>query len=301
MSISSSSMERTAQAAVALDAKKEAIDALAERGERTLEEAAADKASVRAQIPTKREWRVNMRVLVGSLAAIALVLAFLRAIPEQGWVVWLFKIPPIPATVGDIATVLGPLLAVSVAVERLLETAFDAFEQSARAVADVLAAPKEALDWIGREYQTAYEAAKEAAEAMGVDATDAALAKLAGAEDRLAKAEARVRSWTGAPEYIAWKRALCIWAGLVVGLAVAILGDLGMIRTIGAPAPRLLDMVVTGLVIGAGPGPMHALIGILQSGKDAANNLAALAKGKTEELKAAAETLKSAAGEGGGS
>lgn len=294
-------MERTAQMAAKLDAEIKAIEARVETGERTPEEATAEKARMRAAIPAKRRWRVNMRALVGALAAIALVVAVLRAIPEEGWVVWLFTIPPVPATAGDIATVLGPLLAVSVAVERLLETAFEAFEQSARAVADVLAAPKEALDWIGREYQAAYEAAKQAAEAVGVGGSDAALAKLAGAEERLAKAEARVRSWTGAPEYVAWKRALCIWAGLVVGLAVAILGDLGMIRTIGAPAPRLLDMVVTGLVIGAGPGPMHALIGILQSGKDAASNLAALAKGKTEELKAAADAMKSASSENGGS
>jgi hypothetical protein len=294
-------MERTAQMAATLDAEIKAIESLVEKGEKTPEEAAAEKERVRAEIPTKRRWRVNMRVLVGVLAVIALAIALLRAIPEEGWVVWLFTIPPLPETVGDIATVLGPLLAVSVAVERLLEAAFDAFEQSARAVADILAAPKEALDWIGREYQAAYEAAKNAADAVGVGGTDAALASLAAAEGRLAKAEARVRSWTGAPEYIAWKRALCIWAGLLVGLGVAILGDLGMIRTIGAPAPRLLDMVVTGLVIGAGPGPMHALIGILQSGKDAANNLAALAKGKTDELKAAAEALKSAAGEGGSS
>jgi hypothetical protein len=159
-------------------------------------------------------------------------------------------------------------------------------------VADVLAAPKEALDWIGREYQAAYEAAAAAASAVGEAASDEALAQLAAAESRLAQAEARVRAWTSAPEYIAWKRALCIWAGLVVGLGVAIFGDLGMLHIIGAPAPRLLDMIVTGLVIGAGPGPMHALIGIIQSGKDAANNLADLARSKSAELKAAADALK---------
>jgi hypothetical protein len=40
-------------------------------------------------------------------------------------------------------------------------------------------------------------------------------------------------------------------------------------------------MIVTGLVIGSGPGPMHDLIGILQSGKDALGSLTELAKGKT--------------------
>lgn len=290
MVISSSSMERTAQAAAKLEAVK-TLDRLLEEGAKTPEEVAAERERLLKQ-PARKRWRVNMRVLLGTLLLIALAMAALRAAAEPNGLAWLFAVVPAAAVAGDIATVLGPLLAVSVAVERLLETAFDAFEQSSRAVADVLAAPKEALDWIGREYQAAYEAAAAAASAVGEAASDEALAQLAAAESRLAQAEARVRAWTSAPEYIAWKRALCIWAGLVVGLGVAIFGDLGMLHIIGAPAPRLLDMIVTGLVIGAGPGPMHALIGIIQSGKDAANNLADLARSKSAELKAAADALK---------
>ncbi|MBC7258823.1 MAG: hypothetical protein H5T65_06215 [Chloroflexi bacterium] len=290
MVISSSSMERTAQTAAKLEAVK-TLDRLVEEGAKTPEEVAAERERLLKQ-PARKRWRVNMRVLLGTLLFIALAMAALRAAAEPNGLAWLFAVVPAAAVAGDIATVLGPLLAVSVAVERLLETAFDAFEQSSRAVADVLAAPKEALDWIGREYQAAYEAAAAAASAVGEGASDEALARLAAAESRLAQAEARVRAWTSAPEYIAWKRALCIWAGLVVGLGVAIFGDLGMLHIIGAPTPRLLDMIVTGLVIGAGPGPMHALIGIIQSGKDAANNLADLAKSKAAELKAAADALK---------
>lgn len=290
MIVSSSSMERTAQTAARLEAVK-ALERMVEDGDKTPEEAAAGKSRLLKQ-PIRRRWRVNMRVLLGTLLLIALAMAALRALAEPGGLAWLFALAPAAGVVGDVATVLGPLLAVSVAVERLLETAFDAFEQSSRAVADVLAAPKEALDWIGREYQAAYEAAAAAASAVGQETSGEALAALAAAEARLAQAEARVRAWTSAPEYVAWKRALCIWAGLVVGLGVAIFGDLGMIRTIGAPAPRLLDMVITGLVIGAGPGPMHALIGIIQSGKDAANNLAELARSKAAELKATADALK---------
>jgi hypothetical protein len=64
----------------------------------------------------------------------------------------------------------------------------------------------------------------------------------------------------------------------MAGLVVAILGDLGMLRALALPAPRLIDMLMTGLVIGAGPGPMHSLIGMLQSGKDAISNLADLAR-----------------------
>lgn len=291
MIITNSSMERTAQTAAKLEAAK-TLDRLVADGVKTPEEVAAEKERLRKQQPARKKWRVNMRVLLGTLLLIALAMAVLRALAEPNGLTWLLTVVPPLGAAGDVAVVLGPLLAVSVAVERLLETAFDAFEQSSRAVADVLAAPKEALDWIGREYQAAYEAAAAAADAVAEAASDEALAALAAAEARLAQAEARVRAWTSAPEYVAWKRALCIWAGLVVGLGIAIFGDLGMIRTIGAPAPRLLDMVITGLVIGAGPGPMHALIGIIQSGKDAANNLADLARSKAAELKAAADALK---------
>ncbi len=76
---------------------------------------------------------------------------------------------------------------------------------------------------------------------------------------------------------------------LLAGLMVAIMGDLGMFHTIGIPMPRLLDMLVTGLIIGAGPGPMHSVIGTLQSGKDAVTSLAALAKSKA--ARDAAQTL----------
>ncbi len=95
-----------------------------------------------------------------------------------------------------------------------------------------------------------------------------------------------------APEYVAWKRALSIWVGLLVGLEVAVLGDMGMLHTIGIPSPRILDMLITGLVVGAGPGPMHSIIGMLQGGKDALEKLGDLAEGKA--VREAVEELKKA-------
>jgi len=115
MVISSSSMERTAQVAAKIDANS-ALDDLVEDGTKTAEEAAVEKEQ-----PSRKKWRVNMRVLMLGLLLAALVMAALRALSEQGWVAWLFAIPTLPKEVGDIAVVLGPLLAVSVAVERLLE------------------------------------------------------------------------------------------------------------------------------------------------------------------------------------
>jgi hypothetical protein len=181
-------------------------------------------------------------------------------------------------------------MSVAFAIERLLETSFNWFEQSSRAIADILVAPRESLDWIGREYQEAYEATKEATATIGVDTTPEALELLNAAEERLAKAEARLRGWVNAPEYIAWKRALSIWFGLLIGLVIAVAGDLGMLRYVGIATPRFIDMTITGLILGAGPGPMHEMIGLLQGSKNAIGNLAELAKGKA--VREAAEALQ---------
>jgi len=271
-------MQRTAQVG-AVRNQLARLDTMLADGKITAAEAVRRRQTMARQL-MGRKWTLDIRSLFAVLVAVGILLAILRALGERDGLIWLLTVPPVAQQVGDIAVVLAPLVAVSLAIERLLETAFDWFEQATRCTAEVLAAPRETLDWIGREYQEAYEAAAAAAEAAAVTLTPVSIQALQEAEERLAKAEARLRSWTSAPEYRAWKRALSIWIGLLIGLMVAAIGDLGMFRVLGIPMPRILDMLVTGLIIGAGPGPMHSLIGILQSGKDAVNNLAELAKGK---------------------
>jgi hypothetical protein len=293
MSIPNSSMQRTAQVGAARN-QLARLDTMLADGKITAAEAVRRRQTMARQL-MGRKWTLDIRSLFAVLVATGVLLAILRALGERDGLLWLFAIPPVVQQVGDVAVVLAPLVAVSLAIERLLETAFDWFEQATRCAADVLAAPRETLDWIGREYQEAYEAAAAAAEAAAVTLTPASIQALQEAEERLAKAEARLRSWTSAPEYRAWKRALSIWVGLLAGLVVAVIGDLGMFRVLGIPMPRILDMLVTGLIIGAGPGPMHSLIGILQSGKDAVNNLAELAKGKAVRDAAQAVLLQAGA------
>ncbi|MBD3307434.1 hypothetical protein GF339_13480 [candidate division KSB3 bacterium] len=284
MPISSSSMPRTAK----LYTAQQAIEQLESRSrslrpELRPEEAAEQEKALHHAKKEKKQFqaRLNLSLLLGILVVVTVVLAIARALPQKTGVFWLFQVPPIPHEFGDFATVLAPFLAISIAIERLLETAFNWFEQSSRAVADILVAPRETLDWVGKEYQEAYEATKQAAETVEVETTPETLELLEMAETRLAKAEERLRGWVNAPEYLAWKRALCIWFGLLSGLVIAVLGDLKMLSYIGIPAPRFIDMLVTGLIIGSGPGPMHDLIGILQGGKNALNNLGQLAKGKS--------------------
>ena len=293
MAISSSSMPRTAKLYMA----HKKIDQLKESGSRGLSPEGDQKNQAALQVATtekeKLQFRLNFQLLFGILLGITVILAVAKALLGKNSIFWLFEVPPlIPRAAGDFATILTSLLAISVAIERLLETAFNWFEQTSLAVADVLVAPKETLDWIGREYQDAYQATDQAADTIGVEMTPESLQLLDMAEDRLAKAEERLRGWVNAPEYLAWKKALSIWFGLLAGLVISVLGDLGMLTMIQIPAPRLLDMIVTGLVIGSGPGPMHDLIGILQSGRDALGNLAELAKGKS--VQAAVEEIRKA-------
>ncbi len=290
MAVPSSSTPRTSRLYKAQKELRE-LDELVRVGEKT-EEQAAEERKVLEQGLKRKKWRLNLWLLLGILVAAALVTAILRALPEEGGLLWLFTIPPLPKEVGEIASVLAPLVAVAVGIERLLETVFNWYEQSIRTVSEVVTGIREPIDWIEKELWEAYKAAEEAAKQTGIVADEASLQLLDRAEQRLAKAENRLLGWVKAPEYVAWKSALSIWVGLLVGLEVAVLGDMGMLHTIGIPSPRILDMLITGLVVGAGPGPMHSIIGMLQGGKDALEKLGDLAEGKV--VREAVEELKKA-------
>lgn len=275
MTVPSSSMPRTSQLLV--QQRLEEIDSLVKDGQKTEEEVAEERKELEKR--AGRRWRLNLWLL-GILLAAASISAVLRALLEESGLRWLFIIRPLPAQVGDIASVLAPFLALAVAIERLLEIVFDWYEQSVQAVSNVVAAAREPINLVEKELTEAYKAAEEAAKHTGVAADEASLKALDLAEHRLAKAEKRLLSWVKAPEYVAWKRAVTIRGALLVGLLFAVLGDLGMFHTVGVPAPRIFDMLATGLVIGTGPGPMHSVIGILQGGKDALGKLAELAEGR---------------------
>ncbi len=248
----------------------------------------------------RRRWRINLPVLLGSLFVAALIMAVVRVLsldqPDLTTVDKLQLLIDVPTGApgpaqdvlpndggpeADLTVILGPLVAVAIAIERLIEAAFDWYERSATAVADVLVKPREALNWIEEEYIRAYEATAIAADQVRVDVIPGELQRLGAAENRLAEAEARLRSWTNASEYVAFKRAFSIWIGLLTGLIVAIWGGLSFFQAIELRAPLLLDMLVTGLLIGIGPGPFHTVIGIFQGAKDSLKSLADLLQARS--------------------
>ena len=101
--------------------------------------------------------------------------------------------------------------------------------------------------------------------------------ELEAAEERINKANSRIAGLSKDPKYIATKRMLSIWIGLLLGLIVAIISDSGILEALQIGVPRILDMIVTGFVIGAGSGPMHSLMGILQGTKNTLESLGELA------------------------
>ncbi|MCA9917556.1 MAG: hypothetical protein KC445_06355 [Anaerolineales bacterium] len=108
----------------------------------------------------------------------------------------------------------------------------------------------------------------------GQVSNEAALQKLAAAEARVERAQNRMASLVKDPQYVAVKRLISIWLALFLGLVVAVLSDAGLFSLLHVRVPRVLDMLVTGFVIGSGP--THALVGILQGTKDTVANLGEL-------------------------
>jgi len=218
--------------------------------------------------------------LIVILILAAVVLAVVTALTKEEGILWLFDLKDIQGgELGDIAKVLAPLLALALVIERLLETVFDLFEQVAADVAKLGNAGLEGLKWFQDELDRAWEAAREAAGKLGQSGEDedATLAKLKKAEQRIIDANNRIAGLTKDPKYISWKRMLSIWIGLLLGLIVAILSDTGIFELLQISVPRILDMLVTGFVLGAGSGPMHSLVGVLQGAKDTLENLGELA------------------------
>lgn len=217
----------------------------------------------------------NTKKLVSYLPFLGIILplvAFLLQLQAKGWV-WFGEVPELSEIVVNFSAVLAPLVAASLGIERLIELVFDWFERSLTRIADVIQLPKNKLEKAEKQYKELYEGIFGT-----VPGQNAGLTALDDAEELLSRAEGVLRQVKEHPRYVSWKRAISIGAGFSIGLTAAIWGDLTMMARAGVAIPRLLDMVITGLVIGAGPGPTHSVIGILQSGKEVLDKLSGYQK-----------------------
>src|SRR5262249_33079964 len=80
--------------------------------------------------------------------------------------------------------------------------------------------------------------------------------------------------------YRSLKQSISILVGIGLGIAVAFISGLDMFVLLGLQpanwAGHPLGMLLTGVIIGAGTGPVHSIIGLLQQTRDAVDQPATL-------------------------
>lgn len=184
----------------------------------------------------------------------------------------------------DLFILLAPFVAIAVAIERFWEIAFNAYESFAMATARLLGVSGGTTRWMRDEARNAEEAlktlARELADKTPTDKNYHVLSTAFHlAEVRLLEAQARIEEALKAPEYVAVKRAITLLGSLLIGVLISVTGGLTLLNVAGFAVPIPVDVLVTGLLIGSGPGPLHSLIGTLQELRNAVAGLAELARG----------------------
>jgi hypothetical protein len=210
-------------------------------------------------------------------------------------ITWVFISPikdadALPLAVGaNLTIVLAPVLAASTAVERTLESIFNVLENSWHTMIAYLG---RGLRWLKNaevEVQQARQFLADASEKYNEELrniqfgqtsastlADEIQAKIESAnklmvvaQQRLDTAENNLASITSSDSYISAKAAASIVLGLMLGVIIAVVGQLQMFAMLGIGiVPAKIDVLMTGLVIGSGSYPVHSLVGILQQGKD---------------------------------
>jgi hypothetical protein len=171
----------------------------------------------------------------------------------------------------DLATFLAPLLLLATAIERIWETIFDIYERFAVAIASRLGIATEETSKLQGELTTAEEALK------GATGTEDLKVKLKAVRT----ARLALLDIYASPEYKGVKRAITTVGCLIVGVMVCLWQRIGIFEAIGfGDIPPITNIVLTGLLIGAGSGPLHFFILNLQELRNALAGLANDAQSK---------------------
>jgi hypothetical protein len=251
--------------------------------------------------PKKKHFETQMRYYVLLWFVITITILAIT------WVVYQpiapAPIKELPAG-ADLAIVLAPVLAAAAGIERSLETLFGVIEGNARALVAYLGrgmrwlhnaetevdSARQWLANVSAEYNRQLKALPFSGAAQagssdeqqppqqeGKDVLAETQKKLQAAKDlmnlaeqRLLNAEQELSEVTSSDGYRNAKRAATIFLGLLLGLIVATASSLQMFAMLGVKVFNArADVIITGLVIGSGSAPVHSLINILQSAKEA--------------------------------
>jgi hypothetical protein len=190
-----------------------------------------------------------------------------------------------PGSRQDLLSVLAPLIILATGIERFWEAVFSWYESFALSVGRLLGAVSGVTTWAKTEVGNAEKTVNDAATALGAktpadEGYAEALKVFQEAEVRLLDAQSRITEAVKAPEYVALKRAITLLGSLVLGLAICVGNRMTLLQMAGFQnVPVQLDTIVTGLLVGAGPGPLHSFITALQELRNALASVADLARG----------------------
>ncbi len=178
---------------------------------------------------------------------------------------WLFsnKVVEYRTEITDVAVVLAPLTALALAIERLLETYFDMLEDNLEKVIELGSSALKDIEKLQEELTQAWNK-------LDLEEDDEKKLTLLQRIEALQNQFERLKK---DPKYVAAKRRMSIIGGILIGLIIATVTDLGLFQLLQIGVPRFLDMLVTGIIVGAGAGPMHSVVGGLQGLKDSLSAL----------------------------
>lgn len=213
---------------------------------------------------------------------IVVVLALLVVFSQVGDFGWFLDTKTVDSgPIDDIAVALAPLLALMLAIERLVETIFSYFEGKLESVAKFSNLGVQNYKRMEAELRSSmaeYQALVESLSSATEEQRPKIMAEIAQAESWVESINTRIGAILKDPRYIAFKQRLSIWLGFALGFVVAILTDQGIFEYLQIGVPRIVDMVITGAVMGAGTGPMHSILGVLDGLKGALQNFAPTVK-----------------------
>jgi hypothetical protein len=229
----------------------------------------------------KHPWQQARNVLLIVLLVLLVALAMLALRGSQ------FP-AAVPSGETQLAVILAPFLALAVAIERFWETVFDWYESLVMGTAKLVGVSAETATWMNKELENAQTAVQaltlELASAATPNAANAQthqalLDTFHEAEKRLKDAQSRIAETVKAPQYVGTKRAITLLGSLVLGVFISTTANLTLLNAAGIPIAIAADVLVTGLLIGSGPGPLHQFISILEELRSAAAGLSGLANG----------------------
>ncbi len=221
--------------------------------------------------------QTSLNIILRLLQVSIVLLAVGTAVIREGSLGWLFELKPITGeVVGELAIVLAPLTALALSIERLVETIFDYFESRIEDIAKLSNMGQTGFENFKTELENAWSTYNKITQKLK-DASDEERAQhktdLDQAEIWIARISQRLNSLPKDPGYIAYKRRISIAIAFLLGFIVAIITDKGLFEYLQIGVPRIVDMFITGAVLGAGSGPMHSLIGALDGLKTGLQNL----------------------------